>query len=171
MDDINDEAAALAGVAASKSQSNGNDASIADPQPESKPARPLTETSLISARQAHRIVRAVARKFDAEFPTAWLLSAQEYAAGTVVVVDDFATPPLEARVGDGSWGTVWPEHAAGDPWSLTGTICLGHTVILLGTLLSAVSLAIMPKAKSRAEGLSWLDRFFELRDAILSLVA
>jgi hypothetical protein len=171
MDDINDEAAALAGVAASEEQSTENDSSIADSKSKSNPevARPLNESSLVTAKQAHRIVCAVARRLDSEYPSAWLLSVKEWPAGTVVVTCDYSEPPLESCVGYGPSGTAWPEHSAKNWFSLTGTICLDHTVILLGTLLHAIALTIMPKTKSRAEDLSWKDRFWELCDAILSL--
>jgi hypothetical protein len=69
MDVQNDEAAALAGVAAScKEQSNGIAASVADFKSKSKSevARPLTGSSLVTDKQAHRIVRAVSRKYPDE---------------------------------------------------------------------------------------------------------
>jgi len=173
MDIQNDESRGPGGGdAASKIiNSRKNNSRIADSESESNSevARPSTELRLVTAKQARRIVRAVSRKFDGEYPTAWLLSIKEYPHGTIAVVDASATPPIETCVGFGRWGCAWAEDSATDYWTLTGTICLDHTVILLNTLLNAIAFAIMPESKSRAEHLSWSDRFFELRDAILSL--
>lgn len=157
MEHINDEAAALAGVAASKAQSR-NTPSIADSKSKSnhEVARPLTATSLVTVKQAHRIVRAVSRDFDAQHPTAWLLGI-----GT-------GPGPLSLELSQES-GIAPGGGPSGCAEEHNGIIYLDHSIIALGTLLNAVAIAIMPAATSRAESLSWSDRFWECVDEILSL--
>lgn len=138
------------GDAASKINSRKSNSSIADPEQKSNcaVARSLSESDLISRKQAHRIVRAVARRFD----EAWLLAI---APNTGPLSQELCIEP-----NTGPFGTA-EEHC--------GLVYVNHATIILGTLLSAVALAILPEPRSRAEAMSWKDRFFELRGALLSI--
>jgi hypothetical protein len=94
----------------------------------------LRETSLISTKQAQRIIRAIIRRFEHDL--AWLLSPE-----AVLTASCICTLP---QFGD----------------------CAGG--IVAGTLVCAIALALMPKAVTRSEDLSWPDRFWELHAAVLS---
>jgi hypothetical protein len=50
-----------------------------------------------------------------------------------------------------------------------GSIYLNHSVVVLGTVIAAIAFALIPKPADRVESLSWLDRWLELRDELLSL--